>query len=85
MPLSSNRLLDGNQPLVGGYVTPCDVVSPSHTQRLIGVLRILQARLENVSVLGQDVHIDDELYINGGCVLPHKTISASIPEPTIIM
>lgn len=42
-------------------------------------------RMENVSVLGQDVHIADELYVNGGRILPHKAISASIPEPDIIM
>lgn len=42
-------------------------------------------RMENTSVLGQDVHIVDELYINGGKILPHKTITASIPEPEIIM
>jgi len=42
-------------------------------------------RMENVSVLGADVHIKDELYVNGGSILPHKTISASIPEPKIIM
>jgi len=42
-------------------------------------------RMENVSVLGQDVHIRDELYINGGSILPHKTISASVPEPKVIM
>jgi mannose-1-phosphate guanylyltransferase len=41
--------------------------------------------MENVSVLGADVHIKDELYVNGGSILPHKTISASIPEPKIIM
>lgn len=41
--------------------------------------------MENTSVLGQDVHIADELYINGGKILPHKSISASIPEPEIIM
>jgi len=42
-------------------------------------------RMENVSVLGEDVQIEDEIYINGGKVLPHKVISASVPEPTIIM
>ncbi|KAL6062257.1 mannose-1-phosphate guanylyltransferase [Balamuthia mandrillaris] len=42
-------------------------------------------RMENVSVLGQDVHVMDELFINGGRILPHKTISASINEPSIIM
>jgi len=42
-------------------------------------------RMENTSVLGQDVHIADELYVNGGKILPHKTITVSIPEPEIIM
>jgi len=42
-------------------------------------------RMENVSVLGEDVHIDDEVFLNGARVLPHKQISASVPEPTIIM
>jgi len=42
-------------------------------------------RIENVSVLGQDVHVDDELYVNGGKILPHKTISESIYVPSIIM
>eukprot|EP00026_Physarum_polycephalum_P009476 Phypoly_transcript_09601.p1 GENE.Phypoly_transcript_09601~~Phypoly_transcript_09601.p1 ORF type:complete len:227 (+),score=40.29 Phypoly_transcript_09601:511-1191(+) len=42
-------------------------------------------RMENISVLGQDVHVADELYINGGKILPHKSISTSIPEPEIIM
>ncbi|EFA80657.1 mannose-1-phosphate guanylyltransferase [Heterostelium album PN500] len=42
-------------------------------------------RMENTSVLGKDVHIADELYINGGKILPHKSITSSIPEPEIIM
>ena len=42
-------------------------------------------RIENVSVLGEDVQVDDEIYINGGKILPHKSISASVPTPTIIM
>eukprot|EP01098_Paradermamoeba_levis_P005853 TRINITY_DN2434_c0_g1_i3.p1 TRINITY_DN2434_c0_g1~~TRINITY_DN2434_c0_g1_i3.p1 ORF type:complete len:172 (-),score=36.52 TRINITY_DN2434_c0_g1_i3:122-604(-) len=42
-------------------------------------------RMENVCVLSEDVFVEDELYINGGKILPHKTISQSIPEPTIIM
>jgi mannose-1-phosphate guanylyltransferase len=42
-------------------------------------------RMENTSVLGQDVHVADELYINGGKILPHKSISSSIPEPEIII
>ena len=42
-------------------------------------------RMENVSVLGEDVIVKDELYVNGGKVLPHKSISNSVPDPQIIM
>ncbi|KAJ3376663.1 mannose-1-phosphate guanyltransferase [Entophlyctis sp. JEL0112] len=31
-----------------------------------------QARLDNTTVLGEDVHVADEVYVNGGSVLPHK-------------
>eukprot|EP00041_Stephanoeca_diplocostata_P019859 m.432749 g.432749 ORF g.432749 m.432749 type:complete len:360 (-) comp21414_c0_seq1:260-1339(-) len=43
------------------------------------------ARLEGITVLGEDVKVGDELYLNGARVLPHKSIKASVPEPTIIM
>ncbi|KAJ3151798.1 mannose-1-phosphate guanyltransferase [Geranomyces variabilis] len=43
------------------------------------------ARLEGATVLGDDVHVADEVYINGGCVLPHKSVSTNIAEPSIIM
>mmetsp|Transcript_51261 Transcript_51261/g.85168 ORF Transcript_51261/g.85168 Transcript_51261/m.85168 type:complete len:278 (-) Transcript_51261:117-950(-) len=43
------------------------------------------ARVEGVSVLGEDVHIADELHVNGGIILPHKSLTVSVPEPTIIM
>jgi mannose-1-phosphate guanylyltransferase len=43
------------------------------------------ARLENVTVLGDDVTIGDEIYVNGGSVLPHKTIKANVDTPSIIM
>lgn len=43
------------------------------------------ARLEGITVLGEDVVVKDELYLNGARVLPHKSIKASVPEPTIIM
>jgi mannose-1-phosphate guanylyltransferase len=36
------------------------------------------ARLENVTVLGDDVTIADEVYVNGGSILPHKTIKTNI-------
>lgn len=42
-------------------------------------------RLEGTTVLGEDVIVQDELYINGGQVLPHKNIGASVLEPQIIM
>ncbi|XP_066930400.1 mannose-1-phosphate guanyltransferase beta-like [Clytia hemisphaerica] len=42
-------------------------------------------RMEGVCVLGEDVHVKDEIYLNGARVLPHKTISASVPEPNIVM
>ena len=42
-------------------------------------------RLEGVTVLGDDVHISDEVYVNGGSILPHKSVSNNIPEPTIVM
>ncbi|VDL96732.1 unnamed protein product [Schistocephalus solidus] len=42
-------------------------------------------RMENVSVLGEDVEVSDELYVNGGRVLPHKQIKDCVSEPQIIM
>lgn len=42
-------------------------------------------RLEGVTVMGDDVEVKDEIYINGGKVLPHKTISANVPKEAIIM
>ncbi|XP_014226042.1 mannose-1-phosphate guanyltransferase beta [Trichogramma pretiosum] len=42
-------------------------------------------RMENTTVLGEDVIVKDELYINGGQVLPHKSITDSVIEPQIIM
>lgn len=36
------------------------------------------ARLENITVLGDDVTIGDEIYVNGGSVLPHKSIKANV-------
>ncbi|CAD6572374.1 MAG: hypothetical protein TREMPRED_000509 [Tremellales sp. Tagirdzhanova-0007] len=42
-------------------------------------------RVDNITVLGDDVSIKDELYVNGASVLPHKSISSSITEPRIVM
>jgi len=43
------------------------------------------ARLENVTVLGEDVKVADEIYLNGVRVLPHKSIKESLPDPQIVM
>ncbi|PVU90932.1 hypothetical protein BB559_004367 [Furculomyces boomerangus] len=43
------------------------------------------SRLDGVSVLGDDVHINDEIYVNGAQILPHKSISANVTEPKIVM
>jgi mannose-1-phosphate guanylyltransferase len=48
-------------------------------------LLYFQVRMEGVSVLGEDVIVKDEVYINGGRILPHKSIGDSCPEPKIIM
>ncbi|KAL5550283.1 hypothetical protein UlMin_000459 [Ulmus minor] len=43
------------------------------------------SRIENMTILGEDVHIGDEVYSNGGVVLPHKEIKSSILKPEIVM
>lgn len=43
------------------------------------------SRVEGGSVLGDDVNVGDELYVNGAIVLPNKSLSSSIPSPQIIM
>lgn len=42
-------------------------------------------RMENITVLGENVIVKDELYINGGKVLPHRSIAESVTEPQVIM
>ncbi|CAF3406137.1 unnamed protein product [Rotaria sp. Silwood1] len=42
-------------------------------------------RMENTTVLGLDVSVRDELFINGGVILPHKEISESVSEPKILI
>lgn len=43
------------------------------------------ARMENMTVLGEDVHCKDEVYTNGAIVLPHKEIKSNVLTPQIIM
>lgn len=43
-------------------------------------------RVEGNTVVGEDVQVKDEKYINGGMILPHKNISVNIPNAgTIVM
>lgn len=49
-------------------------------------LCLCQCRIEGITVVGEDVQVKDEKFINGGLILPHKAISTNIPEPgTIVM
>jgi mannose-1-phosphate guanylyltransferase len=41
--------------------------------------------MENICVLGEDVVVKDEIYLNGAKVLPHKAIAQSVTEPHVIM
>jgi len=43
------------------------------------------SRVEQCSVLGDDVNVKDEVFLAGASVLPHKSISSSIFEPSIVM
>jgi Nucleoside-diphosphate-sugar pyrophosphorylase involved in lipopolysaccharide biosynthesis/translation initiation factor 2B, gamma/epsilon subunits (eIF-2Bgamma/eIF-2Bepsilon) len=43
------------------------------------------ARTEGVTVLGDDVEIKNEIYVNAAKVLPHKTISSNVQHESIIM
>jgi mannose-1-phosphate guanylyltransferase len=43
-------------------------------------------RIQNVSVLGRDVQVSDELLINGASILPHKGVTSSITvEGSVVM
>ncbi len=39
----------------------------------------------DVSVLGDDVTVSDEVYCNGASVLPHKTIKANVDGESLIV
>ncbi|KAI8911691.1 nucleotide-diphospho-sugar transferase [Gorgonomyces haynaldii] len=43
------------------------------------------ARCDNVTVLGEDVHIKDEIFTNGATVLPHKSVKENIMEAQVVM
>lgn len=42
-------------------------------------------RLENNTIVGEDVDCRDEIHMNGAIVLPHKSLAESVLEPRIIM
>jgi mannose-1-phosphate guanylyltransferase len=42
-------------------------------------------RVENNCVLGEDVQVRSELYLNGAVVLPHKEIKETVLAPSIIL
>ena len=43
------------------------------------------ARLDNCCVLGEDVQVADEKFLNGSVVLPHKELKEDVLKPSIIM
>ncbi|GEM09943.1 mannose-1-phosphate guanylyltransferase [Rhodotorula toruloides] len=43
------------------------------------------ARLDEICVLGDDVNVKDEICLLSASVLPHKSVSSSIYEPSIVM
>lgn len=43
------------------------------------------ARTEGCTVLGDDVEIKNEIYVNGAKVLPHKSIGVNVEKESIIM
>lgn len=42
-------------------------------------------RIGNDTVLGEDVHVKEELFINGAKVLPNKNLNVNVLEPQVIM
>lgn len=42
-------------------------------------------RIENMTVLGEDVNVKAERYINASSVLPHKSVSKDLPTAQVLM
>ena len=51
--------------------------APAPARRAVGSW----SRIENKAVIGEDVFVKDEVYLNGAIVLPHKDLKESILEP----
>jgi mannose-1-phosphate guanylyltransferase len=74
-----------NSALLGGVIVECNSWI---NKSIIGWKSTVGkwARVDNISVLGEDVQVMDELFINGAKILPHKGVTESIPvEGTIII
>lgn len=93
--IGPNVVIGANVTIEDGVcIKRCTILNDSHIQShcwlqssIIGWKCTIGkwVRMENVTVLGEDVVVKDELYINGGYILPHKSIGDSVPEPQIIM
>lgn len=46
---------------------------------------VYQTRVEANTVLGMDVHLGDEIFVNGANVLPHKSLKENILNPGTIV
>jgi mannose-1-phosphate guanylyltransferase len=42
-------------------------------------------RLDNTTIMGEDVHVKEEVYTNGATVLPHKSVKEDINDAQIVM
>ena len=78
----------------GLLIKRCTILSGSHLRshsRLDGCIVGWDCtigkwvQMENTCVLGEGVEVEDELYMNGARILPNKTISNSVHEPSVIM
>ena len=75
--VKNSTLMRGSAVLDGAFVADSIVGWRSRVGRW--------AHVVNMTVLAENVKLADEVYANGALVLPHKDVSVSVPEPTIIM
>lgn len=75
--ISRSAILEGARIKSNSYINSCIVGWKASVGRWV--------RMEGGSVLGDDVTVKDEVYINGAVVLPNKSLANNIPEPQIIM
>jgi mannose-1-phosphate guanylyltransferase len=75
--ISRSAILEGARIKSNSFINSCIVGWKASVGRWV--------RMEGGSVLGDDVTVKDEVYINGAVVLPNKSLANNIPEPQIIM